>query len=238
MPRSSNHPAFRDLEDTNTPDYEIGYRRPPVHSRFKAGQSGNPRGRPKGAGNKPTPVPGPHEERLKSIVMEEAYRTIGIRDGDRMIEIPVIQAIVRSVGLNAAKGNQRAQRMFTDLLLAIEGERKALRDEMTKTAIEYKCNWERELYIREKRGETGPEPIPHPDHIHVDLATGEVTFSGPVTKEEKEMWDKLRALKVQTDDEIASLERRAKRKPHDASVHERLEAERQASARIAGLIGD
>ena len=30
---------------------KIGYGRPPVHSRFKPGQSGNPRGRPKGSLN-------------------------------------------------------------------------------------------------------------------------------------------------------------------------------------------
>jgi len=30
-------------------DYEIGYRKPPAHTRFKAGQSGNPAGRPRGA---------------------------------------------------------------------------------------------------------------------------------------------------------------------------------------------
>ena len=32
-------------------DYKVGYGRPPEHTRFKPGQSGNPRGRPKGAMN-------------------------------------------------------------------------------------------------------------------------------------------------------------------------------------------
>lgn len=32
-------------------EYEVGYGRPPQHSRFKPGQSGNPRGRPKGRQN-------------------------------------------------------------------------------------------------------------------------------------------------------------------------------------------
>jgi hypothetical protein len=31
----------------NNDDYEIGYGRPPRHSQFKPGQSGNPKGRPK-----------------------------------------------------------------------------------------------------------------------------------------------------------------------------------------------
>jgi hypothetical protein len=29
------------------PSYEVGYKKPPLHARFKKGQSGNPRARPK-----------------------------------------------------------------------------------------------------------------------------------------------------------------------------------------------
>ena len=34
-----------------TGDYEVGYGKPPPHTRFAKGQSGNPRGRPCGAKN-------------------------------------------------------------------------------------------------------------------------------------------------------------------------------------------
>ena len=37
-------------------DYEVGYARPPIHSRFTPGQSGNPAGRPKGAQNFATEI--------------------------------------------------------------------------------------------------------------------------------------------------------------------------------------
>jgi hypothetical protein len=37
-------------------DYDVGYGRPPVHSRFKPGQSGNSKGRPKGVRNFKTDV--------------------------------------------------------------------------------------------------------------------------------------------------------------------------------------
>jgi hypothetical protein len=33
------------------PDYEVGYKRPPRKSQFRPGQSGNPKGRPKGSKN-------------------------------------------------------------------------------------------------------------------------------------------------------------------------------------------
>ena len=32
--------------------YDVGYGKPPASTRFKPGQSGNPKGRPKGANNK------------------------------------------------------------------------------------------------------------------------------------------------------------------------------------------
>ena len=35
------------MPDEQSEDYEVGYRRPPKHTRLKPGQSGNPQGRPK-----------------------------------------------------------------------------------------------------------------------------------------------------------------------------------------------
>jgi Family of unknown function (DUF5681) len=61
-------------------------------------QSGNPRGRPKGARNKMLAL---NEERLKDFIMIGAYRTIKVNDGPR-------QAIVRSVAGNAVKGQHRS----------------------------------------------------------------------------------------------------------------------------------
>ena len=46
-------PGFKDKpggdSDAEEEPYEVGNKRPPKHSRFKKGKSGNPAGRPKGS---------------------------------------------------------------------------------------------------------------------------------------------------------------------------------------------
>ena len=222
----------------NTTDYEVGYGKPPRHSQFKPGQSGNPRGRLKGSKSTGNQLPEPKDERMKTIIMEEAYREISVRDGDHVIEMPVIQAIFRNIALNAAKGHQKSQRMIVDLLQQVEGDGRALDNELIKTTIEYKVWWEQELYRREKLGVTGQEPLPHPDDIVIDLNTGEIEYRGPRTKEEKVEWDFLRRMKRNYDKEIPVLEKRAVKNPGDHGIQEALQRLRELRSKIAKVIPD
>jgi hypothetical protein len=187
-------------------DYEIGYRKPPAHTQYKPGQSGNPAGRPRGA-RKQLASPSPHAEHLKTLILEEAYRTIRINDENGEISISMAQAIIRSLAVNAARGSPRAQRLFTDLLTATERDKRRLKEEWLQTAIKYKIDWELELLRRKQLGIKAPDPIPHPDHIRIDFATGSVRITGPMTEEEKPYWDKLAADKAKYDAEIAELEK-------------------------------
>ena len=129
--------------------YEVGYGKPPASTRFRKGQSGNPGGRPKGARNK---LPALHEERLKDIVLAEAYRDIKVHDGDRQVTVPMAEAIIRSMALKAAKGDHRSQKLFSDLLNRTEASRKSLHDAWLENAFDYKVQWERELERRERLG--------------------------------------------------------------------------------------
>jgi len=94
-------------------NYEVGYGKPPASTRFVKGKSGNPKGRPKGARNK---LPALNEERLGDIIMTEAYRLIKVKNGTKTVSIPVAQAVMRSLSIKAVQGDQRSQKVFTDLL--------------------------------------------------------------------------------------------------------------------------
>ena len=82
-------------------DHAVGYGKPPLHTRFRKGQSGNPGGRPK-----------PPRLRVQALTLEEAYRAVVVReDGDgRAVPVPALQAVLRSQIALAMKGNGPAQR--------------------------------------------------------------------------------------------------------------------------------
>ena len=90
----------------------VGYRKPPVHSRFRKGQSGNPGGRPKGM----------TLGRAAALTQKEAYRRIRVKEGDKVVTMTVLQAVLRNQITLAMKGNSAAQRAFLDLVWAIERE--------------------------------------------------------------------------------------------------------------------
>jgi Family of unknown function (DUF5681) len=82
--------------------YEVGYGKPPVHTRFRKGVSGNPAGK-----RAPTQYTLRDANRL---IMEEAFRQVSVRDGDKIVKIPMFQAVVRSHNMSTVKGNGPAQR--------------------------------------------------------------------------------------------------------------------------------
>ena len=75
----------------------VGYGRPPVKHRFKPGESGSPRGRPKGRRN-------------LAVQLRETYTAeITVREGSRKTRIPRIVAIVRKQIDQALRGDPRVQ---------------------------------------------------------------------------------------------------------------------------------
>ena len=110
------------------------------------------------------------------------------------------QAIVRAIAVNAVKGQQRAQRLFTELLATTERENKRAQFEVVESLFDYKLAWDRELARRAAHGVVAPDPIPHPDQIRIDLRAGTFEIRGPLNKEEQadlETWRRYRQILVE-----------------------------------------
>lgn len=88
-------------------DYQIGYGKPPDQNRFKKGESGNPKGRPKGAKN------------LKTDVMEEMREKIVIREGERSRKIPKQRAVIKTLVARTLKGDTRAANTLMNVLFRV-----------------------------------------------------------------------------------------------------------------------
>ena len=94
--------------------YKVGYCKPPKDTQFKKGQSGNQRGRPKGAVNKVT------EESILTHVAREAYREVSVNDGTKTLTLPLVIVSIRSLMQKAAKGDLRAINKALEMLEKVE----------------------------------------------------------------------------------------------------------------------
>lgn len=223
----------------NRKAYEVGYGKPPIKQRFRPGVSGNPKGRRRktaAQNTRPVADPSAHRERLNEIILEEAYRLITVRDGEKMVKMSALQATMRTIAVQAVKGDRRSQKMLTEMIVAVESGKKAESDELLKALIEYKYNTEEELELRKSLGIKGPAPVPHPADIHIDFANNTAEIKGPVTKEGKALLDKMKAMKRETDANVSRLKRELSKDPGNLEIREELEREIESQDRLGSII--
>lgn len=83
--------------------HAVGYGKPPEHSQFKPGKSGNPKGRPKGS------------KSFKSVLEAAFHQQVPIVMNGKSATVPVIKAVTMKLLAMAMAGNQGALKMVLEL---------------------------------------------------------------------------------------------------------------------------
>ena len=83
---------------------KVGYAKPPKHTRFTKGRSGNPKGRPTGSKN------------LATMMIEELTQTVAIVENGKRTKIPKIRAAVRQALDRAMVGDFKALQQIVIML--------------------------------------------------------------------------------------------------------------------------
>jgi hypothetical protein len=91
-----------------TEDYEVGYGKPPRHTRFAKGQSGNPRGRPSGAKN------------FTTLLEEALDEPVTVTENGGRRKVSKRQAIVTQLVNRSATADFRAIKLLFDIVRDIE----------------------------------------------------------------------------------------------------------------------
>ena len=84
------------------PDYEVGYGKPPQHTQFQKGQSGNPSGKSK------------KETSIKAKLMQIASEDITVQKNGKSQAMTHLDAMVFTVFAKALKGDLRAVKFITE----------------------------------------------------------------------------------------------------------------------------
>jgi hypothetical protein len=150
----------QDKKPTKPSSYEVGYRKPPLHSRFAKGQSGNPKGRPRKAKRSGSST-------LSDLSAQEAFfklamQEITTNDGST---ITVRDGILKAEAAAALKGNTLAQKNFLNRYRRFEEERIRDVDESNDIFRAHVANYDRIVQLYLKQGKPVPDALPHPDDI-------------------------------------------------------------------------
>jgi hypothetical protein len=102
----------RETSSSGSGDYAVGYGKPPRHTRFQAGKSGNPKGRPKASLD--------HMQLLTDALNE----TVMAKTPDgRTVRMTKLKAAMTQMVNKAAQGDDRALARLLATLPAIEAQR-------------------------------------------------------------------------------------------------------------------
>ena len=90
--------------------YEVGFKKPPKHTRFAKGKSGNPHGRPKG------------RRTWAAVLHDELGQKVRVVENGRSKEVTKLEAAMTQLVNGAAGGDREALRLLFQVVPHMEQE--------------------------------------------------------------------------------------------------------------------
>lgn len=192
-----------EVKNNSKASYDVGFKKPPRHSQFAKGKSGNPNGRPRGSKNKQGEN---YYKTIDDLILNEAYREVELTQDGARIKMPVLQAALRAMTVKAVQGNMRANIHLAKSVSAIENKRQQIEDRQIEEMINYKVDWEIEIERRHKLGIELPDLEVNPNDIVVDHENARAYVKKSLTDEQKQAIANLSKMKVAHEQEIKLIE--------------------------------
>ncbi len=85
-------------------DYEVGKGRPPRPTRWKPGQSGNPKGRPKGSRN------------VSAVLLDVIRQRVPVTENGKTRQLPALEVMLRRLANDAMRNDPRALKLVLSLV--------------------------------------------------------------------------------------------------------------------------
>jgi hypothetical protein len=95
---------MRNRKRSKGPGYVVGYGRPPKATQFKAGESGNSRGRPKGPRS------------VGAVLRDVIQQRIAVTENGKTRRIPALEVMLRRLANDAMRNDAKAMRLLLSLI--------------------------------------------------------------------------------------------------------------------------
>ncbi len=126
-------------------DYEVGYGKPPISTRFKPGKSGNTDGRKKGSQN------------ISTLIRKALEEKVVVNTGGKRRSISKMEAAFLQQSTKAAGGDLKATKLMMELLHASESHERGGQSQADLTPAERRARSAKALAILKARIEDDDE---------------------------------------------------------------------------------
>ena len=119
--------------------YKVGNKKPPLHSRFKPGLSGNPSGRAKGRSN------------FRTVVMKELHKAMPATINGKPIKVTNQELLARSIVKDAITKGPQSKALMLNVIDQHEAQLAAEAEARNKVGAQEPANFYSNLYWSEEQ---------------------------------------------------------------------------------------